>query len=378
MTAAAIATHAACLHCGLPVGAGGENDFCCRGCAAVYALLDSEHLERSYAFRRGAGVPVAETDAFGATPVARRPRGAPPERRWPYPDTLDVQGLRCVGCVWLVEELFRRAHGGEHVEVNPSLGRVDLVVQPDFDLRAFVSSVERFGYLFGPPVKRADAASNDLLWRLGVCAAIAMNSMIFAIAMYAGLRRGPLFDLFTALNFGFGAVAVLVGGTVFFRSAWRAVRQGMLHLDLPIALGIAMAFAGSVYSYAARRSEAAYFDTLDVFITLMLLGRWLQERVVERDRAWLLASDGTDSLLARRVVQGRLEVVPCARLKRGDALLVAPGDLVPVDARLERGPATFSLDWIVGESRPRSYEQGEIVPQVPSRRATRRPPSDRD
>ena len=63
----------------------------------------------------------------------------------------------------------------------------------------------------------------------------------------------------------------------------------------------------------------------------MLLGRWLQERAVERNRAWLLASDGTDGLLARRVREGRVELVRCAEIASGDALLVAPGDLVPVD-----------------------------------------------
>jgi Cu2+-exporting ATPase len=363
MTAAAVAMHAACLHCGLPLGAGGRGAFCCTGCAAVYDLLHRENLDRYYDLRRGRGVPIAEVnvarrDAKWLEEFEARLRGA----EGPQRILLDLQGLHCVGCVWLVEELFRRARGGEHVEVNPSLGRVDAVVLPDFDLREFVRSVERLGYLFGPAAKRAASSSSDLIWRLGVCAAIAMNSMIFAIAMYAGLDRGPLFDLFTTLNFGLGAAAVAVGGTVFFRSAWRAVQKRMLHLDLPIALGIALAFAGSVYSYLARRSESAYFDTLDIFITLMLLGRWLQERVVERNRAWLLANEGTDGLLARRIADGRVELVRCSELRRGDALLVAPGDLVPVDARLERGGATFSLDWIVGESRPRSYEKGDLIP----------------
>jgi hypothetical protein len=174
-------------------------------------------------------------------------------------------------------------------------------VRRDFDLGAFVASVEPFGYLFGPPLNSAPRASRDLLWRLGICAAIAMNSMIFGIAIYAGLDRGPLFGLFTTLNLALGATAVAVGGSVFLRSAWRATAAGMLHLDLPIAF----AFAGSVHSYAAHRSQAAYFDTLNVFIAPMLLGRWLQERVVERNRAWLLASDGTDGLLARRIREGR-------------------------------------------------------------------------
>jgi Cu2+-exporting ATPase len=340
-----------------------QDDFCCAGCAAVYGLLHHEGLDRFYAFRGSRGVPVAEQrpgrrDDKWLEAIEGRVRAGEDHTRV----TLDVQGLHCVGCVWLVEELFERAPGGEHVEVNPALGRVDLVVRPDFDVRAFVASVERFGYLLGPPIKRAAGASRDLLWRLGICVAIAMNSMIFAIPLYAGLERGPIFSLFTTLNFGLGALAVMIGGTVFFRSAWRALCQRMLHLDLPIALGIALAFGGSVHSYLTHRSRSSYFDTLDVFIALMLLGRWLQERAVERNRAWLLASDGTDGLLARRVREGRVELVRCEEIASGDSLLVAPGDLVPVDGRLEGRAETFSLDWILGESHPRGYAVGDVVP----------------
>jgi Cu2+-exporting ATPase len=352
-----------CLHCGLPVGAGIAGDFCCAGCAAVYDLLRGEGLGRYYELRGSRGVPIADSragrrDAKWLELLEERVRASSEHARL----TLDVQGLHCVGCMWLIDELFARAPGGERIEVNPALGRVDMVVRTGFDLRGFVSSVERFGYLFGPPVKAVAGASRDLLWRMGVCVAVSMNSMIFAIPLYAGLEDGPIFRLFTGLNFGLAAIAVGVGGPVFFRSAWQALRHRVLHLDLPIALGIALAFAGSAHSYFTHASRAAYFDTLDVFITLMLLGRWLQERAVERNRAWLLASDGTEGLLTRRVREGRVELVRCAEIAIGDAMLVAPGDLVPVEARLDRVPATFSLDWIVGESRPRHYQPGDVVP----------------
>ncbi len=352
-----------CLHCGLSVPAGVDGDFCCPGCAAVHDLLRGEGLGRYYDLRGKRGAPVPESptgrrDDKWMEPLQERIRASSTHARV----TLDVQGLHCVGCVWLIDELFARTAGGEHVEVNPALGRVDMVVRPEFDLRAFVRAVERFGYLFGPPLKRAERGSRDLLWRLGVCVALSMNSMIFAIPLYAGLHEGPLFRLFTSLDFALAALAVAVGGAVFIRSAWRAIRRGMLHLDLPIALGIVLAFAGSVHSYLTHDSRAAYFDTLDVFITLMLLGRWLQERAVERNRAWLLASDGTDGLLSRRVRDGRVELVRCAELRADDELLIAPGDLVPVDARLSAGPATFSLDWILGESRPRVFRSGDTVP----------------
>ena len=352
-----------CLHCGLAFASGGCGAFCCPGCEAVYALLHEENLDRYYALRGRRGVPVPASsstrrDTKWLEGIEERLRAGGVGARV----NLDVQGLHCVGCVWLIEELFRRTPDHGRIVVNPAVGRIDMVVGRAFDLRGFVGHVERFGYLLGPPLKGGARSSSDLLWRLGVCAAIAMNSMIFAIPLYAGLERGRIFSLFTTLDFLLGAAAVVVGGSVFFRSAGRAIRRGILHLDLPIALGIALAFAGSVHSYLAQRSRAAYFDTLDVFITLMLLGRFLQERAVERNRAWLLASDGTDGLLARRVRDGHVEIVRCAELRANDLLLVAPGDLVPVDATVEDRGADFSLDWIVGESRPRAYAAGERVP----------------
>jgi Cu2+-exporting ATPase len=352
---------ASCHHCGLPVAGPGQ-EFCCSGCEAVHGLLTSQHLEDYYRLRGTRGTPVTDLhtdrrDTKWLEPMARRLSEARGHGRV----VMDVQGLHCVACVWLIEKVFEREAGGGTVLVNPSLGRLELLVPPSFDLLGFVGRVERFGYLLGPALKEPAKASSDLLWRLGVCVAIAMNSMIFGIAIYAGLDRGPLFTLFTTLNMVLSATALAVGGTVFFRSAWRSTAAGLMHFDLPIAIGIALAFLGSVHSYFAQGSRAAYFDTLDVFIALMLAGRWLQERILERNRAWLLASDGTDGLLVRRLRGGRVETVRSAEIREGDAMLLAPGDLLPVEAVLDED-ASFSLDWIRGESRPREYPAGDTVP----------------
>ncbi len=158
-------------------------------------------------------------------------------------------------------------------------------------------------------------------------------------------------------------VAVAVGGSVFIGSAWRALRRGVLPMDAPIALGIVLAFAGSTWSFFDGERRASYFDTLTIFIALMLVGRRLHERVLERNRRALLADDGAHGLLARRLdADGRVALVPCGELRAGDALLVAPGDLLPVDATLEEDAASFSLDWITGAAAPRTFTRGDTVP----------------
>jgi len=343
-----------------PIDEAVDGDFCCEGCAAVYALLNERNLGRYYELRGGAGRAVARggaRDHKWLDPIeeARKAQGGTARVE------LDIQGMHCSACVWLVETLFREHGAGSSIIVNPALGRLDITAAPDLDLSRLVDDIESFGYRLGPPVKSARRASTGLLARLGVCVAIAMNSMIFAIAIYAGLREGAAYTLFLRLNFALSVVSVLVGGSVFFRAAWSGLKRRVLHMDLPIALGIALAFAGSVYAFVTHREDAAFFDTLNVFIALMILGRFLQERVLERNRLTLLASDGVDGLFARRVRDGRVETIKCTELVTGDVLLVAPGDLVPVPARID-APATFSLDWINGESAPRVFRAGDVVP----------------
>ena len=356
---------AACLHCRLPLPTGCPSDFCCRGCEAVHALLADAGLSRYYDLGGGEGHPVASVqgvDHKWLEPIANRLAAQPPGLTRV---TLDVQGLHCSACVWLLDEIFQRAPSSAGILVNPSVGSVELTIGPDFPLTQYVTDIEAFGYRFGPPLKaNADrGASSDLLWRMGLCIAIAMNTMIFGFAVYCGLPEGRVFRLFHALDFGLSFVSVMVGGTVFFRSAWQALRRRVLHLDLPIALGIALVFTSSTYTYLTRGGTTSYFDTLNVFIALMLVGRFLQERVLAKNRAYLLASEGAEGLYTRRITGNDVTLVRCMEIAEGDTLLVGHQDLVPVECQLLGDQdSVFSLDWINGESAPRTFSPGDLVP----------------
>ena len=301
--------------------------------------------------------------------------------------TLDVQGIRCAACVWVIQELWQRRAGGHRVAVNPARGRVRFLFDPaTLNLNDFLDDVERLGYRFGPPSRSGSAGDRGVLARLGVCAALAMNAMVFAFAGYVGLTEaeGPLHGLFAWLSMGLSTVSVLVGGPVFFRAAWSGLRQRALHLDLPIALGIGLAWSGSLWSFLAG-SGASYFDTVTVFVALMLAGRYLQLRALARNREFVLENDGAQHLRVRRVRDGRIELVAVLEVEPGDELVSAPGDLVPVHATLlsdgaavagDREGAEFSLDWIRGESEPPAFCGRGRRPRwcVPCRRPRRTSP----
>jgi Cu2+-exporting ATPase len=182
--------------------------------------------------------------------------------------------------------------------------------------------------------------------------------MFLGAATYLGLNQGPLHQLFQSASFATATLSALIGGSYFVERALAGVRRGVLHLDLPIAVGMGLAYLGSALSHWFGGGSAAYFDTVSVFIALMLAGRLVQERLVEQNRRQLLENDGARALIARRLRQDRTEFVPCDRIEPGDRLLICPGEIVPVSARLESESASCSLDWITGESEPRQIEGG--------------------
>jgi Cu2+-exporting ATPase len=105
--------------------------------------------------------------------------------------TLDLQGISCVACVWLVERLFEQQAGGRDIIVNAPLGSVRLRWEPKrFSAADFARALQSFGYLVGPPdPRRSDSESRALAKRVGLCAAFAVNVMLFTLPGYFGMER---------------------------------------------------------------------------------------------------------------------------------------------------------------------------------------------
>ena len=70
---------------------------------------------------------------------------------------------------------------------------------------------------------------------------------------------------------------VFYSATPFFVGAWRDLRSRRLGMDVPIALGVAAAFAASVWATVAGRG-AVDFDSVTMFVALLLVARWFELR----------------------------------------------------------------------------------------------------
>jgi len=362
-----------CRHCGTPLAgeAARASGFCCAGCAYVHRLVHEHGLEGYYHIKDAVIAPadaavfqprdyhwLAVLQAHAEAGQAATPAGRPPEL------ILEVQGISCAGCVWLIERLFHQQPGAIEIETDAQLGRVRCRwTAGRFDAAAFARVLQSFNYLLGPPgAEPAVPESRLLVRRVGLCAAFAMNVMLFALPSYFGMDEGFAYaPLFGTLAGVFATLSLLTGGLYFIGRALRALRDGVLHLDLPIAVGIIGAYAGSVHGWLAGRPDFVYFDFVATFILLMLTGRWAQVVAVERNRRRLLSGPARPQRVQVETPAG-LEDRAVEELAAGETFLVRSGQVVPVESRLESAAATLGTAWINGEADPRECRAGAGVP----------------
>ena len=132
-------------------------------------------------------------------------------------------------------------------------------------------------------------------------------------------------------------------------SAAGAIRRGRLGVDV-IAL---LALAGAV---AVRELLAAA-----VISVMLASGRALEAWAAQRARQDLSALLDRAPRTARRYRDGSVEIVPLGDVAAGDVLLVASGDVVPVDGRVASDAAVLDESALTGEARPVERTRGDQV-----------------
>ena len=321
------------------------------GCRAAYAFITAAGLER-YQLLADQPLPPGSTPSLRPWLPALLSTTLSPSLSSGR-IAVDVQGLTCGACVWVLQKVAERR--GIALLVNPGLGRLDLDGRDRVKLEGFLDDIETLGYRTGPPLKQVDVSSDELVLRAGLSGGLAMAAMSFAFARYFGLHDGQLSTVFFGGEIVSASAALVVGGGPFFLGAWRAAKIGIVSFDLPIAIGLLLTFVGSVVNVVGGRHDGVFFDSVSMFAALMVIGRLAQRSLLGKSRAQLLDDSGLAGLPVTVLIDGVPTSSTAAAVRAGDRLLVRPGDAVVVTATVVSGQAPFSLAWITGEADARVF-----------------------
>ena len=276
---------------------------------------------------------------------------------------LTIPGIHCGGCVQRIERALAKLPGVVRARVNLSTKRATIHWRADKTPPPFASTLSAIGFeshLYDPGAGDKDGVLAELLRALAVAGFAASNIMLLSVAIWSG--AGPeTRDLFHWISALIALPALAYSGRIFFRSAWRSLRHGQTNMDVPISIGVLLAFGLSLYE-TLHHGPHAYFDASISLLFFLLIGRTLDHMMRERARtavkglarlaprgALILQTDGTNAYL------------PVNEITPGMTILLAAGERVPVDARVVKGQSDLDCSLISGESVPQQASAGFLL-----------------
>ncbi|MBC2838659.1 heavy metal translocating P-type ATPase metal-binding domain-containing protein [Robiginitalea sp. SC105] len=363
-----------CYHCGEPCEADRVHfdgrDFCCRGCQTVYEIFRDHQLDAYYDLGENPGRSPRDTDH--AYDFLDEPEIA--SRLLDFQEashqvvTLQIPQIHCSSCIWILENLNRLNPGVISSQVNFPRKRAHIHFNPEkIRLRELVELLVSIGY--EPSItleqynRESPATSRKLIYQLGIAGFAFGNIMFLSFPEYFDSGESWLSankGLFRWLMFAFSVPVVFYSGWDYIRTGYRGLRSGVLNIDLPIALGIAVLFVRSTVEVALDLGSG-FFDSLSGLVFFLLLGRFFQQRTYsylsfERDYKSYFPIAVT-----RLGEDGEEANVPVHEVVPGDRLLIRNNALIPADAMLIRGKGEIDYSFVTGEARPVRKAEGETI-----------------
>lgn len=143
-------------------------------------------------------------------------------------------------------------------------------------------------------------------------------------------------------------------GQEFYINAFKQLKARLSNMDTLIALGTGTAFLFSLFNtfFSEILSAHVYYETAGVLITLILLGRFLEERAKDKTASAIRKLMELGAKTARRIKGEVLEEVPLEELVKGDLLQIRPGEKIPVDGKIVEGSSSIDESMLSGEPMP--------------------------
>jgi len=288
--------------------------------------------------------------------------------------SLRIGGMHCAACADIVESALRSQLGVVDACVSAAAQVASVRWDPAVtDAASLLETVRKAGYEASPDTTAEARAGRSresrlALWRLFVAAFCAMQIMMLAAPAYFSAPGELKPEYKRLLDWGSWLLALPVlcfSAAPFFAGAWRAMRQGRIGMDVPVSLGIAVAFltsTGAAFSPGGLFGRDVFFDSMTMFISFLLAGRYLETRA--RHQAERSLEEVTIRLprtALREGAGGSTMLVDVEDLAVGDRIRVPHGEAFVVDGVLVEGWTQADESLLTGESRPVPKHEGDEV-----------------
>ncbi|MBX0313954.1 heavy metal translocating P-type ATPase [Planococcus glaciei] len=284
----------------------------------------------------------------------------------------DITGMTCAACATRIEKGLNKLQGVGTANVNLALEKATIEFNPSEVTAAdIIAKVEKLGY--GAHQQQEEQEHVDyrekaiqdqkrkfifsailslpLLWTM-------LGHFSFTSFLYVPeILMNPWFQMLLATPVQF------IIGKQFYVGAYKALRNGSANMDVLVVMGTSAAYFYSVYQAIvhAGSPHAAhlYFETSAVLITLIVLGKLFEAKAKGRSSEAIKKLMGLQAKTATVIRNGIEQELPLEEVVIGDAILVKPGEKIPVDGEVVEGATAVDESMLTGESLPVDKAAGD-------------------
>ena len=377
-----------CYHCGevVPVGIDYKvtifdelRAMCCKGCEAVANAIVEYGLEDFYRYRTEKSLKPEE---LIPEELQRLDIYDNPEIQNNFVSTNDadektasliLEDIVCPACCWLVEKQLGKMAGIKNIAVNYSTHRAQLSWDPDkllfSDILKRITSLGHEAYPYDPSRGQTvlEQERKQQLRRIGVAGLFGMQVMMISIALYFGDWSGMQTQYKYFLHwiaFFLSLPIIIYSARPFLQRACRDLSLLQVSMDVPVSLGISIAFIASVWATFSGQGDV-YYDSVAMFVFLLSGGRYYEFMARKKATEHLDSLERVIPSTAKRLQAGsngnEEELVLVAELEKGERILVLPGETIPVDGQVVTGSSSVSEALVTGEANAIKKQIGDKV-----------------
>ncbi|MFC3701374.1 heavy metal translocating P-type ATPase [Reinekea marina] len=276
--------------------------------------------------------------------------------------TFSVQNVTCASCTARIEKVLLKLPGVQSANANLATSTLKVTwVNGLIQKSDIVAKLAQINYPVVDDNQEQSAAESSRAKPLAreavMGAALSLPMVIAMIGELAGLG----WMLPALVQFLLTLPVQFIIGRRFYVGAYHSLKNGSANMDVLVALGTTTAFFYSLYLWLFTPSMHLYFEAAAVVITLVVVGKWLEER------AKYITGNAIRKLMqlqpsnASKWEEGELVKTPITDLKVKDEIQVTPGETIPADGVIVKGATTIDESMLTGESVPVSKIKGETV-----------------
>ena len=258
---------AKCIVCNRSVP-GGEGEFCCPGCAAVYTIMGKMGLEGSARDER-----IAQL-LEGVFPGGEEVGGAETEIEHGQELCFLVGGMVCPACSWLVHHSLGKLSGVGNVNLNFIAETCTLSYDPmKIGKDDIAQNIKTLGYQFyeGDDIQ---PGGYDY-FRFGAGWFFALNNMMISFVVYSAENWDVPFAMqvvCSVLLALFGTLVPLYAARNTMLSGFRQLVMRQFRMESLVFLSDTAAWIYSVYSMLTGDFAHLYFDVVTLLLMLIETG----------------------------------------------------------------------------------------------------------